>query len=508
MNDKALATSAAISGHVAVVGAGAMGRGIALVAASAGHTVLLFDAIAGTADKARTQLGRDLDRLVERGRITVDEARARLARIVPAAGLDDLRDVSLVIEAVVEDMSIKRDLFQQLESLVAPDAVLATNTSSLSITGLACELRYPGRFAGMHFFNPAPVLPLVEIVHGASTDRSVIAQLQATAVAWGKTPVVCGSSPGFIVNRVARPFYGEAMRALEEGAATPATIDALMRESGGFRMGPFELTDLIGQDVNYSVTESVYKAFHEDPRYRPCAVQQELVLAGHLGRKSGRGFYQYGDAAPAPEIDTAPAAPMPVRLQVFGRLGPAQPLVAMAGAAGVVVTCHDGPGHMDIDGLKLCLSDGRLATERAATEGPVALLDLALDYTNASRLGLAFADQVPDTMRATAIGLLQGMNKQVCIVDDVPGMVVMRTVAMLINEAVDAVYRKVANEADIETAMLRGVNYPLGLLDWLQRIGANHVLTVVQNLDRIHGDGRYRASPLLRRKAALASAHQ
>jgi 3-hydroxybutyryl-CoA dehydrogenase len=276
---------------VAVAGAGIMGAGIALVAASAGHSVRLYDAVPDAADRAISRLAKDLDALVQRGKVTVADREARLSRLKAVRDVAELAPAGLVIEAIVERLDAKTELFRNVEAIVAENAILATNTSSLSVTALAAKMRRPGNVVGMHFFNPAPILPLVEVVSGRLTDRGVAETIFATARAWGKTPVHCTSSPGFIVNRVARPFYGEALRLLSERASDPATLDAVMRDCGGFRMGPFELMDLIGHDVNYAVTASVYEAMYQDPRYKPSLIQKDLVDAGLLGRKSGRGFY-------------------------------------------------------------------------------------------------------------------------------------------------------------------------------------------------------------------------
>ncbi|HKO07851.1 MAG TPA: 3-hydroxyacyl-CoA dehydrogenase NAD-binding domain-containing protein, partial [Alphaproteobacteria bacterium] len=278
---------------VAVVGAGTMGGGIAQVAAAAGHEVLLFDAIEGAAERARTAIGNALKRLVERGRMTAGAREALLGRIKVSTDLAQLAPARLVIEAILEELEAKRLLFKRLEDILAEDAILASNTSSLSITALAAGLRRPGRVCGMHFFNPPPLMPLVEVVSGLASDPAVAEAVAATARAWGKEPVHATSTPGFIVNRVARPFYGEALRLLEEGCADFATIDALVREAGGFRMGPFEVMDLVGQDVNWAVTNAVFAAYFYDPRYKPSLRQKEMVAAGLLGRKSGRGWYSY-----------------------------------------------------------------------------------------------------------------------------------------------------------------------------------------------------------------------
>ena len=306
---------------VAVIGAGAMGSGIAQVAAQAGHRVRLFDTRIGAAERARDAIGQALAGLAAKGRVDAGEASAAAARITPIHALPDCVGASLVVEAIVEDLEAKRALLRELELIVAPAAILASNTSSLSITSLAAGMKAPGRIVGMHFFNPVPLMQLVEVVSGLATDPAAAATVHATALAWGKTPVHVTSTPGFIVNRCARPYYGEALRLLAERAADAATLDALMRESGGFRMGPFELMDLIGNDVNFAVTRSVWEAHFHDPRYAPSLLQQERVTAGYLGRKSGRGFFDYTPGVERPAARSeAPAAP-PVRVVVRGDAG-------------------------------------------------------------------------------------------------------------------------------------------------------------------------------------------
>lgn len=283
-----------------------MGAGIAQLAAAAGHKTILYDTDSQALTRATGGIDKNLARSVEKGRMSVDDAalvRNRVACVggEPDSGLDALADCGFVIEAIVENLEAKQTLFARLEAIVAGDAVLATNTSSLSITAIARGLQRPERLLGVHFFNPPTVLPLVEIVPGLATSRDVTNFARALIDGWGKTTVIAADTPGFIVNRIARPFYGEALRIFEEGIADMATIDWAMREIGGFRMGPFELMDFIGNDINLAATKSVYEATFHDSRFRPFITQQRLFDAGHLGRKTGRGYYDYTDGAIAPE---------------------------------------------------------------------------------------------------------------------------------------------------------------------------------------------------------------
>ncbi|HJS30787.1 MAG TPA: 3-hydroxyacyl-CoA dehydrogenase, partial [Alphaproteobacteria bacterium] len=460
---------------VAVVGCGAMGAGIAQVAATAGHQVLLFDADAQAPERATAAIGKFLDAAVARGRIGATQRAAILGRIKPCAALADLAPATLVVEAVVEDLRVKQKLFGDLEKIVGTEAILASNTSSLSITAIAHFLERPERIVGMHFFNPAPLLPLVEVVSGLDTAPAIAATIFDTAKAWGKQPVHCRSTPGFIVNRCARPFYAEGLRLLAERALDPSTLDGVMREAGGFRMGPCELMDLIGHDVNFAVTRVIHAAFFGDPRYQPSLVQQALVDAGRFGRKSGRGLYDYRPGAANPPPATAAAAPRPNRAIIEGHLGPGEGLISRIERAGIAHTrseSRDGDGAIVLDGAVLRLTDGRTATIRAAAhERDLVLFDLAYDYGKTTRIALAAADQASAAAREKAAGFFQALGVAVSPIDDVPGLVVMRTIAMLANEAMDAVQAGVASPEGVDLAMTSGVNYPRGPFAWAEALG-------------------------------------
>ncbi|WP_312486082.1 3-hydroxyacyl-CoA dehydrogenase PaaH [Massilia timonae] len=505
---------------VAVVGSGAMGSGIAQVAAAAGHQVRLFDTGPEAVARAIAGIGKAYAKLVEKGRMGAAEADLARERLRPMASLRDAAGAALVVEAIVEDLDAKRALFAELEAIVGPDCILATNTSSISVTAIAARLQRPQRLAGMHFFNPVPLMALVEVVSGVATDKAVADVVAATAAAWGKNPVHAQSTPGFIVNRVARPYYAEALRLLQEGAADAATLDAVMREAGGFRMGPFELMDLIGHDVNFSVTRSVFDAYFGDPRYMPSTLQQELVNAGFLGRKSGRGFYRYGADAPAPQAAQEAPQPCPRTVRVTHAKDAHAPafdalhdvLAARLKASGVEV---GHPGLLDgaelreapalhAGGAAIYLTDGRSATQRAADDGwrDTVLFDLVLEPGKAARIALAKADCCSDAAWHAAVGLFQEAGFAVTRLDDVPGMAVMRTVAMLANEAADAVNQGVCSAAAVDVAMQKGVNYPRGPLAWADAVGLRQVVAVLSNLGAAYGEDRYRVSPLLRRKIA------
>jgi len=376
--------------NIGIIGAGSMGSGIAQVAATAGEEVMVFDTNAASLDKASASLTKIMNRLVEKERVTRKEADDILGRITFVDSLDYLENSELVIEAIIENLEVKQSVFSQLEELVSDICIIASNTSSLSIASISSACKNPERVIGIHFFNPAPLMKLVEIIPSISTDQEVTDIAKATIDSWKKVTALVKDTPGFIVNRVARPFYGEALRIYEEGIADFATIDWAMKEIGGFRMGPFELMDYIGNDVNYTVTETVFTAFYFDPRYKPSFTQKRFSEAGRLGRKTGRGFYNYGEGTTNPE----PNKDMDLGKKIFERIQ-----------------------------------------------------------------------------------------------------------AMLINEAVDAVFWQVASAQDIDLAMRFGTNYPKGLLAWCDEIGANKPLTILENLYQTYGEDRYRPSSLLRKMA-------
>lgn len=490
---------------VGVVGSGAMGAGIAQVAALAGHPVKLYDVIPNAAIKAIAGIQTTFGKLVEKGKLSSERAADAAMRLKAVDALDQLGDASLVVEAIVENLDAKRKLFADLEDIVGDECILATNTSSISVTAIGAKLRRPQRLAGMHFFNPVPLMALVEVVSGLATDENVADMVFATAAAWGKSPVHTTSTPGFIVNRVARPFYAEALRVATEQSARPATLDAIMREAGGFRMGPFELMDLIGHDVNFAVTCSVFAAYFNDQRFTPSLMQQELVSAGFLGRKTGRGFYQYGEGAPSIAVESEAMQTAPSYVVIHGQGARIKELLSKA-AASIKVERSGCPGVEDAllecGGATLYLTDGRTATSRAhhTNVANTVLVDLALDFSTASRVALARADQCSDAAFNAVVGFFQACGVAVSRIDDIPGMIVMRTVAMLVNEASDAVNQGVCDAQAVDIAMLKGVNYPKGPLAWADSIGLDGVVTVLDNLAAAYGEDRYRVSPMLRRK--------
>jgi 3-hydroxybutyryl-CoA dehydrogenase len=452
-----------------------MGAGIAQVAARAGHDVWLHDSAAGASSAALRRIESSLRRQAERGVLSDAAASATLERIHIAGRLEDLSRCALVLEAIVEDLAAKQELLMLLEKILDPNALLVSNTSSISISALAAVLEQPARLVGMHFFNPPQVMRLVEVVSGISTDEDIARCVHATATAWGKVAVHTRSTPGFIVNRVARPYYAEALRLLEEHVADPETIDALLTEGAGFPMGPCALMDLVGHDVNYAVTRSLFEAFYQDPRYRPSLLQRELVDAGWLGSKSGRGLYDHrsDERRKVPE-SRPPADPQPAPLK-----DPVVGLPHTIGRAQVVRT------------------DGRPAWKHEQVSGlPTIVYDLV--EFGGIRLAFAVSSSVERWVADRFVSLAASQDVIALELIDYPGLVVMRTVAMIVNEALDAVHFGVTDEQGVDAAMRHGLNYRVGPIEWGRVIGFDQVLAVVDNLYELSHDPRYRASMRLR----------
>ncbi|EHS99082.1 TPA: 3-hydroxyacyl-CoA dehydrogenase [Klebsiella oxytoca] len=465
---------------VAVIGSGTMGAGIAEVAAAAGHPVLIFDIDPEAVVRAIDGIGQRLASRVSRGKLAAGQAEALLTRLSPAEDLSALARTELVIEAASERLDVKKALFKQLAEICSPSTLLVSNTSSISITAIAAGVAHPERVAGLHFFNPAPVMKLVEVVSGLATSAEVVEQLCQRVCAWGKQPVRCRSTPGFIVNRVARPFYAEAWRALEEQVAAPEVIDAALRDGGGFPMGPLALTDLIGQDVNFAVTCSVFNAFWQDRRYLPSLLQQELVLAGRLGKKSGQGVYCWpGEAQPELALAAVSVERAAKRIKSD------------------VVT--------ELDEVLLLETTGETALALSIQHGrPV----VVYDHSAGETVVLASAETTSQAATDKAIFYFQQQGKKVLQIADYPGLLVWRTVAMLVNEALDALQKGVAGAEDIDTAMRLGVNYPRGPLAWGASLGWGRILRLLENLQQHYGEERYRPCSLLRQKALMEKHHE
>ena len=488
---------------LAVVGTGMMGRGIAQVAAQAGMRVLLFDANAAAAPAARESVSATLAKLVEKGKLPAAQSDAAMARIQVAKELQDLAPCDLVVEAIIEKLEAKRELFEQLEAIVRPDCVLASNTSTLSITAIAAGCKKPERVAGLHFFNPVPLMKIVEVVDGALTAPQVGELLIELVKRIGHRSVRTKDSPGFIINHAGRGFAPEGLRILGEGIAQFWEIDRVLRECAGFRMGPFELSDLIGLDVSHAVMENIYHQYYEEPRYRPSALTAPRVAAGLVGRKSGRGFYRYekGVQEPMP----AAAAPAwaernsPVWISERGLGGRLKDLVSRLGAD-IESGAQPSPGA-----LCLVAPIGEDATTAALGEGLDPARTVAVDCLFATEKHRTVMT-TPVTMaevRDAAHALFASDGVGCTVIHDSPGFVCQRVVAQIVNVAADMAQQRIASPADLDLGVTLGLGYPKGPLAWGDALGPSRVLEVLNALYAFYGDPRYRPSPWLKRRALL-----
>lgn len=474
---------------IAVVGAGAMGSGIAWVAAAAGHPIRLVDGVQPALDRSHNTIAQLAALQVSRGRLSADSAKAIAARITWSTEVLAAADAALVIEAIIEDQAAKIALFDTLESVLAAEAIIASNTSSFSIEQLAKKMRHPERLIGLHFFNPVPAMKLVEVIGSGFNDAALLDHLVALMAAWGKQPVRVRDVPGFIVNRVARPYYAEAFQAVAEDAR-PGDVDRLLEQAGGFRMGPLALSDMIGHDVNYAVACSVHEAYEGKTRFRPSPVQAELVKSGALGRKSGRGFYAY----PSSDRAEIPVSGISGGVALAAAVSPAsllRPLMDRLGAAGVALSID-----LDLDDATVRLGDWSIGQGdgRPLSERPelAALFDLQRHPATAKAIGVTA--QNDDILNALA-PLLEVAGITAVAVADRPGQIVLRTMAQLANAAFDALQDAVADASDIDTAMQLGANHPEGPLYWANRYGLDRLVQCLDNIARCSGDDLYLPSP-------------
>ena len=486
-----------------IVGAGAMGRGVAQVAAMGGVQVLIHDTRPGAAREAHDFVVGMLSRAVEKGRMTGSEAEAAMTRITPADGLAALAPSDVVVEAIVEDIDIKAALFAELEALVTPECILTSNTSSLSITRIAGHCARPERIAGFHFFNPVPLMPLVEVIAGVRTDPEVIEALMALGRRMGRSPVRVADAPGFLVNQVGRGYTLEAAHLVSEGVADFFTVDRIMREAAGFRMGPFELIDLTALDVTHPASLTIYGESYHEPRYRPSVMMGQRMQAGLLGRKTGEGHYRYENGRQVvPEEAAVPA-------YTGGRFWIDPALPEAAAALAQVVT--EAGGTLDqgaspqADSILLVTPLGVDASAVAVSRGLDAARVVAVDplFAFRGRRSLMGTPATRPEILTTTQAMLAADGTPASVLGDSPGFVAQRILATIINIAAQVATHRVATPADIDRAVRLGLNYPQGPLAWADAIGPARVMSILEGMMRATGDPRYRPDPWLRRRAQL-----
>lgn len=485
-----------------IVGAGLMGRGIAQIAAQAGLKVLMHDARADAATDACESVGLTLSALAAKGRIDPAAASAAAARISVADTLRQLAACDIVIEAIVEKLDAKRELFERLEAVVGADCVLATNTSSLSVTSIAAACRQPERVAGFHFFSPVPLMKIVEIIDGVLTAPTVGDALMALARRMGHTPVRAKDTPGFIVNHAGRGYLTESLRVVGEGIADFPVVDRILRNAVGFRLGPFELLDLTGLDVSQPVMEAIYDQYYQEPRYRPSPIGRQRLAAGLLGRKSGRGFYTYveGKAQQAPQPAVPAAAPLALWIAPCA-LPARAALIARLEGAGATLDRGERPAA---DSVCLILSVGEDATTAALAQALDPLRTVALDpLFLPAQATLMTTPVTAAAVRDAAWAALAAAGLAVELIHDSPGFVAQRVVAMIVNIACDIAQQRVATPEDIDRAVTLGLGYPRGPLAMGDALGAATVLRILDALHDFYRDPRYRPSPWLIRRARL-----
>jgi len=491
--------------RLGVVGTGVMGAGIAQIAAQAGLEVSLFDKREGAAVSARDGLQATFQKLVGKGKLSRESSDAALSRLKVVETMTGLAECDVVVEAIVEDLGIKRSLFSDLEGIVSSDCILATNTSSLSVTEIASGLKLPGRLAGFHFFNPVPLMKVVEVIGGTDTEASVLDTLLELTSRLGHTGVRAKDTPGFIVNHAGRAFGTEGLKLLEENVAPPDDIDRILRESVGFRMGPLELFDLTGLDVSHPAMESIFEQFYHDPRYRPSYLSRQMLRGKRLGRKTGMGFYRYEGGKKAETLDPQPVPQVSDYPPVW--LGcdddTVRELVAsLLGGLGCRLEHSDSPSR---DALCLLVPFGEDATSASVRFGVDPARTVCLDALTdlGGHRTLMVTPVTRQDIRDAAHGLLASDGVGVTMIRDSVGFVSQRVLAVIVNLACEIAQREIATPADIDNAVRLGLNYPQGPLAWGDRLGSRRLLAILERMSVLTGDPRYRPSPWLRRRAIL-----
>lgn len=494
MTDKTIHT-------IGVIGAGTMGRGIVQLFAQAGHTVHCHDAMPGAATKAAEFVTDMIGRGVEKGRITAAEFEAVRGRIHTCTKLEDLAGCDVVIEAIVEDLAVKRELFKALEGILAETTILSSNTSSLTVADIAAACAHPQRVAGLHFFNPAPLMKVAEVIAAVRTSAATVQTLRALVQGAGHRAVVTVDQPGFLVNHAGRGLYTEGLRIVEEQVASPADVDDVLREAGGFRMGPFELLDLTGLDVSGKVMASIYEQFQHEPRFRPSALVPPRIAAGLYGRKTGEGWYVYDGtnkrAVPAREV---PPLATDVAVWIDPDAQDHAALAELVTKAGLRIASTPEEGA-----LLIVQPWGTDATSRAIELGIAASRCVAVDPLPgfALRRTLMLTTATTPAMRDAAHALLASDGTAVTLINDSPGFITQRVLATIVNIAANIAQRGIATIEDIEDAVKLGLGYPRGPLGWGDHISADKVLLILQRMLACTGDPRYRPSSWLTRRVAL-----
>ena len=481
---------------IGVVGAGAMGSGIAQIAAASGRTVLVFDQFEGAAGAARDKTIKRMEKRVADGKASQDAVDMIARNLHPVDSLDAFAPCAIVIEAIIEDLDAKKSLFDQLARIVTPSCVLASNTSSIPIGAIGADIKNPERVAGLHFFNPVPVMKLVEVIRTPDTADHVVDGLLHLAREMGRTPVEVRDTPGFLVNFGGRAYTTEALAIVQEGVANPAQVDAVMRDCCGYRMGPFELMDLTGMDVNYPVTTFIHQSLFADPRLRSTPLHRYMLDVGQLGRKTGRGFFDYRDSADRPSANASSAAE-PARVVWLPE--PNGPLAALLGEMDIaILNTDDGDAPilfapMGEDCASLCARTG-------VDHRRVVALDLSVDV---SRRITVMTPPSGSKAVLDSIVALFGESRAVTVIGDSPGFVAQRISAMVANLGCEMAQIGLARPDDIDTAMRLGLNYPKGPLELTDLMGADRVFEIMVQMQRQTGDDRYRPSQWLRRRAQL-----
>jgi len=486
---------------VAVIGAGTMGRGIAQVCAQAGMTALLFDTRQGAAAEALTSIDKTLEGQVAKGRMMTETKQEVMQQLRPVTSLDEVTPAGLVIEAIVEDLTLKRELFRELEKRLAPDAVIVTNTSSLSVTEIAAGCSSPARVGGLHFFNPPPLMKLVEVIGGLRSDPRLVDALAAFVRHIGKHPVVAADTPGFVVNHAGRAFGPEALRIAAQGIASPREVDLLMKEAAGFRMGPFELLDLIGADVTHAVMESIYERYYEEPMYQPSAQLGVRVAGGLLGRKSKQGFYNYdGPPAASPPTVEVAVQPLPASVWIADEDGGRELAESLKGAG--IKTQVGGKPNAAVCFVMPLGEDATTAIVRLKLDPARTVAVDMLGNFRGRRTLMKTPLTTPEALGG-AVAALSATQVAVTVINDSPGFVVQRLLSMIVNVGCRIAELRIAAPVDIDTAVELGLNYPKGPLALGDMLGPRRVLAVLDGMQAVTHDPKYRATIWLRRRALL-----